>query len=170
MCNIVLVLFLTASQVFWSLVAWWYKIWLYLQQLKIQPTSLFPLQHTHRKTDLHSVCHGRAPHLHQLWIINFHPRGPALHISWRGGILWVNVSSWHASESTGLSLTPCAGLGRARKHKSCVSSTSSPSYIMHPAQMCIAASVSAAGREQHYMRVHTVLKKYLSEIALLVFF
>lgn len=79
---------LTALQVFWSLSAWWYKIWLYLWQLKIQPASPSATHthtHTHRRTDLLSVCRRRAPHLHQLWIVNFHPRGPALHISWRGG-------------------------------------------------------------------------------------
>lgn len=35
----------------------------------------------------------------------------SLHISWRESILWVNVSSWHVSESTGLCLKQRTGQG-----------------------------------------------------------
>ncbi len=45
-----------------------------------------------------------------------------------------------------------------------------PSHIMHPAQMCLATSVSATGREQHYMRVYTVLEATLKNSLFCVFF
>ena len=40
------------------------------------------------------------------WLPSFSPCMARLHISWRGRILWVHMSSWHGPESLYLSLRP----------------------------------------------------------------
>lgn len=117
MCYIGLVLLLATLQLFWSMGTWWHELWPYCWQLKIQPTSLFSLQHTLMQRDGYSVFamgelliyinYGLLTSIFLAWSCIFH--GERV-------ILWVNVSSWHAFESTVLSRAPCAKLRKARKH------------------------------------------------------